>query len=69
MPISCKIERDRIYDEGAVVLSLDLPSSTLAKARRAGDLRFAKKGRRILYLGRWVLEWLTGDEEVPHGKL
>jgi hypothetical protein len=61
MPVTCKIDPERIYDDGAVVLSLDIPSSTLMKARREGSLRYTWKGRRVLYLGQWLLDWLSSD--------
>ena len=59
MPIICKIDPEGIYDNGAVVLALEIPSSTLAKARREGSLRYSRTGRRILYLGQWLLDWLS----------
>jgi hypothetical protein len=71
MPITCKIDPDRIYDDGAVMLALDFPSSLLVKARREGDLRYTRKGRRVLYLGQWLLDWLCNDarnEEARRAK-
>ncbi len=67
MPVSYRIDPDQWYDTGTVVLALDLSSSTLARARRKGQLRYTRKGRRVLYLGRWLLDWLTetsGENEV-----
>jgi hypothetical protein len=61
MPVICKIDPEHIYDDGAVVLALDIPSSTLMKARREGSLRYTRKGRRVLYLGQWLLDWLSSD--------
>ncbi len=55
------IDPDAIYDDGAVVLALDVPSATLSRARREGRLRYSRKGKRTFYLGRWLLEWLTAD--------
>jgi hypothetical protein len=69
-PIS--IDPAAVYDDGAILLALDISSASLARARRAGQLRFSRQGRRILYLGRWLLEWLEADstpassEEVAH---
>jgi hypothetical protein len=62
-----EIDADAIYDDAAVVLAIGIPSGVLARARRAGQLRFRRIGRRTLYSGRWLKEWLTADErEVVH---
>jgi hypothetical protein len=55
------IDPDAIYDDGALALALDLPSATIRRARREGRLRHTRRGRRTLYLGKWVMEWLTAD--------
>jgi hypothetical protein len=52
------IDPNGIYDDGAIVSALAIPSATLVKARRKGHLQFTRKGRRILYMGKWVLAWL-----------
>jgi hypothetical protein len=58
-----------IVDDGTLYLELGISSSATAKARRAGLLRYSKVGRRVLYLGRWVLEWLEhadGEAKTAH---
>ena len=55
------IDPRAVYDDGAVVLALNLPSSTLVRARRLGRLRYTRQGRRTLYLGQWLLDWLSAD--------
>jgi hypothetical protein len=57
-----------VYDDGALYMALGLTSATLAQARRSGNLRFSRKGKRTFYLGEWVLDWLKADsgKEVPH---
>jgi hypothetical protein len=65
-PVS--IDPGALYDDGAVVLALDVPSATLARARREGRLRYTRQGRRVLYLGKWLLDWLTADSAPPGGK-
>lgn len=52
------IDPTAIYDDGALVLALGLTHATLLRARRDGDLRYTRKGKRVLYLGRWVVEWM-----------
>jgi hypothetical protein len=50
-----------IYDDGAVSLALGIPPTTLNRARRDGTLRYTRKGKRVLYLGKWLLAWLEAD--------
>jgi hypothetical protein len=50
------------YTDGHARLLLDLPGATLSRARRAGRLRHARVGQRILYLGQWLTDWLSADE-------
>jgi hypothetical protein len=65
-PVS--IDPDAVYDDGAVLTALDIPSATLARARRERRLRYTRRGRRTYYLGQWLLEWLTADTPAPHGE-
>jgi hypothetical protein len=53
-----RIEPDSLYDDGALHQSLGLTPATLAAARRAGSLRFSRKGKRIFYKGEWIADWL-----------
>jgi hypothetical protein len=52
------IAPEAVYDDGALHVALGLTDTTLAAARRAGALRYARQGKRTLYLGRWILAWL-----------
>jgi len=56
------IEPRGIYDDGALVLALGIPSATLIRARRAGHLRYSRKGKRVFYVGQWVLDWITFEQ-------
>lgn len=56
-------EPSGVYDDGSIHLALAIPSKTLAHARRSGKLRFTRKGRRVLYLGKWILDWLEMDSK------
>jgi hypothetical protein len=58
------IESEAWYSDGHARLLLDVPSATLARARRRGQLRYARAGRQILYLGRWLTDWLTQSGPV-----
>ena len=57
-----RIEPDAIYDDGALVLTLGLTHAAIARARRNGRLRYTRNGRRILYRGQWILDWLESDD-------
>jgi hypothetical protein len=57
----CHIESQSVYDDGAVLSALHIPTATLARARREGRLRYSRQGRRVLYLGQWLLDWLEAD--------
>ena len=56
-----RIEPDAFYGDGDLRLLLDITSATLVRARREGRLRSVRRGKRVFYLGRWVLDWLTSD--------
>jgi hypothetical protein len=55
------IEPEAIYDDGSLRQALGLTDSTLAAARRSGSLRFARQGKRVLYLGKWITSWLESQ--------
>ena len=55
------------YTDGHARLLLDLSGATLARARRSGRLRYVRAGQRIFYLGRWLTDWLGGDDRLEGG--
>ena len=55
------ITPEALYDDFALCKSLGLRVGSLEKARKVGELRFTRKGGRVLYLGQWVHDWLTRD--------
>jgi hypothetical protein len=61
-PVS--IQSKAVYDDGALFLSLGLTPAALSKARRGGELRFTRQGKRTLYLGQWVLDWLQATAQT-----
>jgi hypothetical protein len=63
-----QIDPHAVYDDGAIVIVLDIPSTTLARARHDGTLQYVRKGRRILYLGKWILDWLEKGAKFDGGK-
>jgi hypothetical protein len=58
------IDPAAVYDNGTLRMRLGLTDAQIAKARREGRLRFARQGRRVFYLGRWLLDWLHAEAEV-----
>lgn len=62
-----RIDPAALYDEGAMSQA-GIPGTALRRARQSGKLRFTRQGRRILYLGQWILDWLKVDseKEVAH---
>jgi hypothetical protein len=56
-----------IYDDALLCDVLGVSAQTLARARQDGALRYTRKGRRILYLGTWVLSWLEADDGQQEG--
>ena len=69
------IEPNSLYDDSMLVLALNIPSSSLIRARREGKLRHRRIGHRVVYLGSWLLDWIksspspaTMPEAVCDGK-
>lgn len=56
------IQPTAIYSNDQLCKLLDVSPDGLAEARRSGALRATRKGRRLLYLGEWVLSWLRAEE-------
>jgi hypothetical protein len=54
-----------IYDDISLSNLLGISTQVIDRARRSGALRSTQKGRRVLFLGAWVLDWLQTDEEGP----
>jgi hypothetical protein len=55
------IEPEAIYDDGSLRQTLGLTFSTLAASRRTGALRYTRQGKRTLYRGSWILDWLEAS--------
>ena len=58
-PVS--IEPEALYDDGALRQLLGLSPAALAAGRRDGSLRHTRKGKRTLYKGSWISDWLEAD--------
>lgn len=53
------IEPNGWYTDSQARLLLDVPSATLIRARQLGRLRSSKAGRHVMYLGQWLIDWLS----------
>jgi hypothetical protein len=64
------LEPSSLYDDGALQLAAGIAPATLARARRSGRLRFTQQGKRTLYLGQWILDWLQAESRqgVSHAE-
>ena len=62
------IEPSGLYDDGALQFAAGLSPAALARARQSGRLRHTRQGKRILYLGQWLLDWLDAESRqgVPN---
>jgi hypothetical protein len=60
-----RIEPEALFDDGALYQCLGLTPASLAAGRRAGTLRYTRQGKRILYLGKWVVAWLESAASMP----
>lgn len=57
------INPDAVFDDGSLHIAMGLSPSAIARARREGHLRYRRIGKRTLYLGKWILEWLDCPTE------
>lgn len=51
-----------LYSETSL-FTAGIPRATVKQARESGRLRFTRQGNRVLFLGRWVLDWLESEAE------
>jgi hypothetical protein len=58
-----RIDPEGWYDDAWLYEALGLRAGALARARREGELRFTRKGNRILYYGAWLRDWLLSGAE------
>jgi hypothetical protein len=58
------IEPEAVYDDGSLRQALGLTDAAMAAARRSGALRYARQGKRVLYLGRWITDWLESQAAI-----
>lgn len=64
IPSPIRIDPVAVYTVPAVVLALDLPSATIRRAVRAGDLPAVRRGQRTYIGGRDLIAWLTPSRKA-----
>ena len=64
MTPALQIDPNAVYEEGAISLALGIPLASLLKARRDGELKFVRRGRRVFIIGRNLLAWLEPEPAV-----
>lgn len=57
-----QIQSGLFYDFESLNAVLGLKRGAVERARRDGDLRSTRRGGRVLFLGQWVIDWLTAGE-------
>ena len=75
MPDPFQIINSAVYDDKTLNEQAGIDFGTLKKARKSGAIRYATLGKRHVYLGFWILDWLNrisvderlgqGEDEVP----
>jgi hypothetical protein len=61
------IEPTDVFDNERLLELLGVSEAALIRARRDGRLKHTRQGNKILYLGKWVIDWLNNDcQEVAH---
>ena len=59
LPAPIYIDPAAVYTVATVVLALDVPSATIRRAIRCGELPAVRRGNRAYIAGRDLLRWLT----------
>ena len=60
------IDPEAYYDENSLRVQ-GFDGDALRKAREAGELRFKRVGRSVIYKGEWLRAWLDQAGGRPHG--
>lgn len=71
MPDPFQIINSAVYDDKTLNEQAGIDFGTLKKARKSGAIRYATLGKRHVYLGFWILDWLNRisvDERLGQGE-
>lgn len=56
------INPEAFYDDSNIYGLLGISISAITRSRLDGSLRFTRAGKRVFYLGQWIIDWLTHNE-------
>jgi hypothetical protein len=62
MPEPPRINRDAVYALNSARERLGITKNCLPREIRLGRLRAAKRAKKIMILGEWLIEWIEGGE-------
>jgi hypothetical protein len=59
------VDPNGVYEEGSIAIALGITLSSLLTARRVGELKFVRRGRRVFITGRNLLAWMEPSTATP----
>jgi len=59
-----EIKPQALYDGAALQADIGLPAAAVRRARKSGKLRYTRQGKKLLYLGQWVLDFLAAESKT-----
>ena len=68
MTTQVEIDPNAVYSDRSVVLLLGVTTDSLREAERTGQLRHRRVGRRVLYTGAAILDWLNAPQAQEAGR-
>lgn len=58
--MSAKIDPEAVYCQSEICEALGITARRLGNAAVAGEVRFSALGSQRMFLGQWVLDWISG---------
>jgi hypothetical protein len=55
------IRPEGFYTDVMLTHDFGFQYAVIDRARKSGELRSTRRGGRVLFLGRWIIDWLIGD--------
>jgi hypothetical protein len=68
MTTQIDIDPNAVYSDQSVTLLLGVTTASLREAERTGQLRHRRVGRRVLYTGAAILDWLNARQAQGAGR-
>jgi hypothetical protein len=64
-PLPVAVEPNAVYSMAQARAVLNLAASTLEREVALRRIRYARRGGRLCFLGRWLIQWLEDGAEGP----